>query len=254
MRTIALVAAVLVSTAALADTTTRYTVLFQDRPGGSQVTTVRADGRIDVDMSYRNNGRGPDIREHSRFAPDGTLVSFQVSGKSTFGAPISESYALHGNQAQWRSVADHGEATVTAPAVYVPVDSSFEAFAVIVRAALRQRENRIAALPGGELTVRKVLDGKLQGSGYSAAVALYAIIGIDTQPDFLWLTAGSSPRFFALVIPGYLRVILAECAPASRTGRVRVPRPYRRALPGGLQGPCRLGHRRRRPCAHAGAV
>src|SRR5438309_2354512 len=76
MRTIALVAAVLVSTPALADTTTRYTVLFQDRPGGSQVTTVRADGRIDVDMSYRNNGRGPDIREHSRFAPDGTLVSF----------------------------------------------------------------------------------------------------------------------------------------------------------------------------------
>ena len=148
MRTIALVAAVLVSTAALADTTTRYTVLFQDRPGGSQVTTVRADGRIDVDMSYRNNGRGPDIKERSRFAPDGTLVSFQVSGKSTFGAPISERYALHGNQAQWRSVADHGEATVTAPAVYVPVDSSFEAFAVIVRAALRQRENRIAALPG----------------------------------------------------------------------------------------------------------
>jgi len=137
MRTIALVAAVLVSTAALADTTTRYAVLFQDRPGGSQVTTVRADGRIDVDMSYRNNGRGPDIKEHSRFAPDGTLVSFQVTGKSTFGAPISESYALRGNQAQWRSVADHGEATVTAPAVYVPVDSSFEAFAVIVRAALR---------------------------------------------------------------------------------------------------------------------
>jgi len=207
MRTIALVAAVLVSTAALADTTTRYTVLFQDRPGGSQVTTVRADGRIDVDMSYRNNGRGPDIKEHSKFTPDGTLVSMQVTGKSTFGAPISESYALRGNQAQWRSVADHGEATVTAPAVYVPVDSSFEAFAVIVRAALRQRENRIAALPGGELTVRKVLEAKLQSAGHGAAVALYAIIGIDTQPDFLWLTAGSNPRFFALVIPGYLRVI-----------------------------------------------
>ncbi len=134
-------------------------------------------------------------------------MSFQVSGKSTFGAPISESYALRGHQAQWRSVADHGEATVTAPAVYVPVDSSFEAFAVIVRAALRQRENRIAALPGGELTVRKVLDSTLQSTGHSAAVALYAIIGIDTQPDFLWLTAGSNPRFFALVIPGYLRVI-----------------------------------------------
>lgn len=68
-------AAELVSTAALADTTTHYTVLFQDRPSGSQVTTVRADGQVDVDMSYRDNGRGPDIREHARYAPDGSLVA-----------------------------------------------------------------------------------------------------------------------------------------------------------------------------------
>jgi len=135
--------------------------------------------------------RGPDIKEHSRFAPDGTLVSFQATGKSTFGAPISESYALRGHQAQWRSLADHGEATVTAPAVYVPVDSSFEAFAVISSRALRQRENRIALFR--EAAYGKVLDGKLQSKRHSAAVALYAIIGIDTQPDFVWLTADSNP-------------------------------------------------------------
>src|SRR5205807_6294219 len=178
MRTIALVAAVLVSTPALADTTTRYTVLFQDRPGGSQVTTVRADGRIDVDMSYRNNGRGPDIKEHSRFAPDGTLVSFQVSGKSTFGAPIDESYTRNGGTARWRSLADRGEATVTRAVAYVPVDSSFTANATIVRAALGEPGNRIAALPGGELTVRKVLERRLESGAQNAAVALYAILGI----------------------------------------------------------------------------
>ena len=200
-------AALALSGTALADTSVRYTVLFEGRVAGSEVATVRGDGGVDVQMSYRNNGRGPDLKEHSRFAPDGTLLSFEVKGKSTFGAPIDESYTLKGGKARWRSQADRGEATLTNPAVYVPVDSSFEAGATLVRAALRQPGHRIAALPGGELAVRKVLDRQLQSGGQSLAVGLYAVIGIDTRPDFIWLTGPEDPRFFALVIPGLARVI-----------------------------------------------
>jgi imidazolonepropionase-like amidohydrolase len=200
-------AAVLVSTAALADTTTHYTVLFQDRPSGSQVTTVRADGRVDVDMSYRDNGRGPDIREHARYAPDGSLVSLAITGKSEFGAPIDERFALKEHRAEWRSLADHGAVTVSAPVAYVPNDGSFEAYAAITRAALRQPQGKIAALPGGELTVTKVLDTRLQDRGRTQALALYAITGLDTRPRFRWLTADASQRFFALIFPGYMHVI-----------------------------------------------
>src|SRR5213082_2832060 len=200
-------AALALSGTALADTTSHYTVLFEGRVAGSEIATVRGDGAVDVQMSYRNNGRGPDLKEHSRFAPDGTLLSFEVKGKSTFGAPIDESYTLKGGKARWRSQADRGEMAVTAPAVYVPVDSSFEAAAAMVRAALRQPGQRIAALPGGELAVRKVLDRQLQSGGQSLAVALYAVIGIDTRPDFIWLTGPEDHRFFALVIPGLARVI-----------------------------------------------
>jgi hypothetical protein len=207
MRLFAMLAAASLSGAAFADTTIRYTVLFDGRPVGSEVATLRAGGRVDVEMSFRNNGRGPDIQEHSRFAPDGALVSYQVKGKSTFGAPIDESYSLKAGQARWRSLADRGEAKVTEAVAYVPVNSSFEGNAAIVSAALRQSGHRIAALPGGELAVRKVLDTKLESGGQSAAVALYAVVGIDTQPDFIWLRAAETPRFFALVVPGNARVI-----------------------------------------------
>src|SRR5437588_7496127 len=165
-------AALALSGAALADTTSHYTVLFQERVAGSEVATVRGDGRVDVEMSYRNNGRGPDIKEHSRFAPDGTLTSFEVKGKSTFGAPIDESYTRNGGTARWRSLTDRGEATVTRAVAYVPVDSSFTANATIVRAALGEPGNRIAALPGGELTVRKGLERRLESGAQNAAVAL----------------------------------------------------------------------------------
>ena len=143
MRLFAMLTAASLSGAAFADTTIRYTVLFDGRPVGLEVATLRAGGRVDVEMSFRNNGRGPDIQEHSRFAPDGALVSYQVKGKSTFGAPIDESYSLKAGEARWRSLADRGEAKVTEPVAYVPVNSYFEGNAAIVSAALRQSGHRI---------------------------------------------------------------------------------------------------------------
>src|SRR5437016_14430278 len=102
-------AALALSGTALADTTSHYTVLFQERVAGSEVATVRGDGGVDVQMSYRNNGRGPDLKEHSRFAPDGTLLSSEVRAKSTFGPPITESYLLKGGRAGWRWKPNRGE-------------------------------------------------------------------------------------------------------------------------------------------------
>ncbi len=192
-----------------ADTVTRYTVLIENRVSGSQVTTVHAGGAIDVAMSYKDNGRGPDIKEHYQFAPDGSLAAFTVKGTSTFGGPIDESYSLKGGRAQWRSEADHGATDVKGPAVYIPVDNSFESYGLIAKAALAQPKGRIAALPQGELAIQKVGGTTLEGGGASRAVSLYAVTGIDTQPDFIWLTDGDSPRFFAFVVPGFIRVVEA---------------------------------------------
>jgi imidazolonepropionase-like amidohydrolase len=192
-----------------ADTVTRYTVLIENRVSGSQVTTVHAGGAVDVAMSYKDNGRGPDIKEHYQFAPDGSLASFRVMGTSTFGGPIDESYSLKGTRAQWRSEADHGATDVKGPAVYIPVDNSFESYGLIAKAALAQPNGRIAALPQGELAIQKVGGTTLEGGGAARAVSLYAVTGIDTQPDFIWLTDGDSPRFFAFVVPGFIRVVEA---------------------------------------------
>src|ERR1700683_446419 len=104
-----LVAATLLACAAAqADTVTNYTIVFSGRASGSQITTARSNGAVDVKMSYRNNGRGPNIDEHLRYAADGTLTFVNVTGQSTFGAPISERFWLNGQQAEWQSLAAPG--------------------------------------------------------------------------------------------------------------------------------------------------
>ena len=52
---------------ARAETTVRYTVLFQGKPSGEQITRTTDDGTVTVDYHYRNNGRGPDLKEQLRW-------------------------------------------------------------------------------------------------------------------------------------------------------------------------------------------
>jgi hypothetical protein len=141
---------------ARAGTTARYNVLFQGKASGHQIVQVADDGTVTVDYSYRDNGRGPDLKEEFVLAKDGTLVRYAGKGKSTFGAPIQDSFTRRDGRAEWKSLSDQGTADVSGPAPYVPVEPSPEVLARIIRAVASQPAGRLAALPAGELAVEKV--------------------------------------------------------------------------------------------------
>jgi hypothetical protein len=63
---------------AQAEAEPRQTVLFQGKPSGRQITKLAEDGAIAVDYSYRNSGRGPDLKEEFTLAKDGTLLRFRL--------------------------------------------------------------------------------------------------------------------------------------------------------------------------------
>jgi imidazolonepropionase-like amidohydrolase len=193
--------------AAPAGSVSRYTVLIQGQPSGAQVTTVKSDGRMDVDFDFKTNGRGPTLSEHYNFAADGTLIHFEVSGSSEFGAPVHEEFTRTASGAQWQSDADRGSSTQAGPAVYVPADSSLEPLAALVRAALQQPRQRIAALPAGEVHVERVSQAQLEGPHGVQRVALYAVTGIEAHPDYIWLTDDAAARFFAAIFPGFAQVL-----------------------------------------------
>ena len=207
MRLLAISLLTALSAAAHADATYHYQILFEGKRGGAQTTTVRSDGRIVTDYSYRDNGRGPDL--HEEIAVDANLVpvEFRVKGKSTFGAPVDEWFKQTGRRAKWHGSADHGEITLTAPAVYAPVDNSIEAVAVIARALLRQPNGSMAGLPGGALHIEKVKETTVSANGTAMPLALYAISGVDTQPAFVWLHNDTSQRLAAFIYPGFFITI-----------------------------------------------
>jgi hypothetical protein len=206
MRTLTIALVLTVCPAAVAATTVstiHYSVIIQGHAAGRQTTQVSDDGIATVNLSFRDNGRGPDLEEQYWTAKDATFLRYRASGKSTFGASIDDSFERRGASATWLSLADRGMVTITEPAVYVPTEIWPEAIARMVRAALRRPNSRIAALPAGELSVTRVRTERVQRSGRTQTVSLYAISGLDIGPSYVWLTPEPELRLFAVTLPGW---------------------------------------------------
>jgi hypothetical protein len=201
-----LVCLILLAAAAHAEPPLRHSISFQGRLAGEQVVARTEDGRTVVDYSYRDNGRGPDLHEEMRIDETGRLIVFRVTGKSTFGGPVDESFAYGDGIARWKSNADSGEQAGALSAQYVPVENSFEAIAVIARALLRQADGKLAALPAGQLSIRSLRETTVQSGSRQAKVTLYAIFGFDISPSLIWLRSDESRQFFAVVYPGFTAI------------------------------------------------
>lgn len=206
MRRIALIGALAFTCAAHADTL-EYTVLHSGARSGAQTTMIGDDGTVRVSYSHRDNGRGPDLEETFTAAPDGGFRRYRLTGRSTFGAVLDERFSLERGRARWQSSAERGAARVAGPAVYVPVNGSPEARAVLARAALAAPGGAIAALPGGELRAARVRELRLEGADGAREVALVMITGLGLQPAWVWLEAAGGQRLFARISPGGAHVV-----------------------------------------------
>jgi cytosine/adenosine deaminase-related metal-dependent hydrolase len=185
--------------------TTRYVIISENngKQMGEQVVENHDDGLTKVRFIYKDNGRGPELREEFRLGPDRTMTSYHVKGNSTFGAVVDEQFARHGDKATWVSTTEKGAKDVSGPALYVPLNSSFEVGSRAVAALAAAPGRSLPLLPTGTLT-HKVLDEmEVSGpDGQKQTVELIAQTGIGLSPQFLWATKGEQPALFAVVVPG----------------------------------------------------
>ena len=186
-----------------AQTTERFSVSMQGQNAGTMVTTSDAQGRTSVDFSYRNNGRGPDMKEEFSVDAQGAPLSYRVDGKSTFGGDIRESYSWAAGQGTWTSLVDSGKRAVEAGALYYPVEGSPAFLAQLMRSLLARPDRAAPAVAGGRFSIERLDQVSLQANGTTVPLALYALIGADLTPAYLWLRDDASQAFFALVFPGW---------------------------------------------------
>jgi hypothetical protein len=206
---IAAAVAALVAPAQAATQTTRYVLINETgKQTGEQVVERADDGLTKVRFIYKNNGRGPELTEQLRYAADGTMASYAVQGNSTFGAVVDDKFGYQDGKAVWKSTTEQGEQAVRGSAMYVPLNSSFEVASATIAALSAAPDGKLALLPSGTLTQRKLAELRLSREGAPAqTVQLLAQTGLGLSPQFYWATTDARPRLFAVVIPGVFTAI-----------------------------------------------
>lgn len=177
--------------------TQRYEVVCVHAACGELVATQQGS-QWQVSYQFKDNGRGPELKEWIQLDAAGTWPRYRAEGVSTYGAVIRDEFERQpGGSAQWRSRVDAGEqASTPAPSVYLAVDGSPWWLGQLTR-ALRDGQPR-PALPAGEVRAERVLQHQLRDQ----ALVLYAVHGLDLAPVHIWLRAHDG-AFFAQLSPGW---------------------------------------------------
>jgi len=179
------------------------------KQAGQQTVTTGEDGVVRTEFIFKDNGRGPELKEEFALNEDGTFRRYRVTGTSTFGAPVDEQFELVDGVARWKSTSDQGEQRVAAGAQYSPLGGTPAVASVALSALAARGDGRLPLIPSGTLSVRKVTEAQVRRSDEARTVQLVAITGIGFTPTFVWATDEVRPRLFAFIFPGFLQMVEA---------------------------------------------
>lgn len=168
---------------------------------GEVVETCRSARDCSIHYIFKDNGRGPEVKEDIRFAADGTFERYVAKGATTFGSVIDETFERRKGRAQWKSTTEQGQSEQSEGKLYLPLNGS--PLIIEYMAKLTTNGRTLEMLPNGSVT-RRTLKVMSVGEGASRReIELVAFSGLGLTPDFAWFTRGPTPEFFAYVIPGY---------------------------------------------------
>jgi imidazolonepropionase-like amidohydrolase len=187
------------STGALAeDGAENFTVII----GGARVghlDVVHTGDTVKIDYDFKNNGRGPTMKEELKLDARGMPVSWKITGNSTFGNAINESFTMQRGTARWTDSTGTGTARPKGQAIYVAQEGSPWSAGLYARALLADDDRSIPALPGGALSLAELEKVEVSGTGGAMTVTAYALSGNDLDPGYFLLD--DKGALFAAISP-----------------------------------------------------
>ncbi|SRX74374.1 amidohydrolase family protein [Aequorivita antarctica] len=168
--------------------------------GGIKVghlNVTRAGDSVAIDYDYKNNGRGPTIKETVVLNADGFPVQWDIAGSSTFGNTIDEHYKLDGKNASWKDASGEATATVEKPSFYVNQSGSPYSLFMTARVLLNSKDKSVSALPAGDLKLTELESIETKTGDSPLKLKTYALSGVNLNPSYFILDANN--QFFAMI-------------------------------------------------------
>ena len=168
---------------------------------GEIVERCATPNECEVRFIFKDNGRGPEISERYTLGADGTYLRYVATGLTTYGSKVDERFESRGTRASWQSTTERGRSDQAAGKLYLPLNGS--ALIYERMAQLTANGRSASMLPTGSLTRRTLKTATVGEGDRKRDIELVAFSGLGLTPDFVWLTRGETPQFFASVVAGY---------------------------------------------------
>ncbi|HBM71883.1 MAG TPA: amidohydrolase, partial [Erythrobacter sp.] len=165
-----------------------------------------AGNTSNIEFDYKQNGRGPTITEKVEVDAEGIPTNWTITGRTTFGNPVNESYACADGKASWQDSTGPGSAD--ACSFYIDQNGSPWGISLLAKALLAVPDAEMAVLPGGTARIRARDTATYDGADGEVTVTTYEITGLSTDPAHITLDQDlnlfsvADPRF-AIVRKGY---------------------------------------------------
>lgn len=176
-----------------------YRVVTQDTDIGHYIVDTEGD-RVTVDYDFKQNGRGPTIKESLRLDKDGRPVDWTITGRTTFGNAVNERFTRTAKGAQWRDLSGPGKiAGKDAPRFYAAQNGSPLDVSLLAKALLAAPDKRLPVAPGGTATLRERARNSFDGPDGRLDAITYELGGLSLAP--LYITLDGKGEFFAFATP-----------------------------------------------------
>ncbi|TPV33415.1 amidohydrolase family protein [Paucihalobacter ruber] len=182
-----------------------YSVISGSAIVGYLKTQISGD-TIQVDYDYKDNGRGPTMKETIVLNAAGFPIQWQITGNTTFGNAVDEHYTYNGTTASWTDATGSDSTAVDATKWYVNQSGSPYSAILTARSLLKSEDNSAEVLPAGTLKLTEMEKTSVTVDSSTVNLTAYAISGADLNPSYMM--ADEDMRLFAVISPSF--VILRE--------------------------------------------
>ena len=178
--------AALAASPALADRL-EYRVLTQSKDIGHYIVD-RENGQITVDFDFKQNGRGPTIKEVLRLDRAGFPMQWTITGRTTFGNAVAESFTHTTRGVTWRDLAGPGSLRGTdVPQFYSTQNGSPLDVSLLAKALLADPDHSMAVAPAGTARLTERDRRSFDGPEGKLEVVTYELSGLSLNPTYITL-------------------------------------------------------------------
>lgn len=124
--------------------------------------------------------------EQDRLAPDGSLRSVVVRGKTPQG-DAAERYEAESGGSRWTSPVDHGSVTASPNLEYVPFNSSFSPPLYLIEAMLKSPTHPVELRPSGRGSIAPLTTLVVSNGKERKTLTAYAVTGFGLSPIPIWM-------------------------------------------------------------------